>query len=287
MKKVFSLLLTVCFVFACIPFTASAKAQVRIEKAVDFDDYAYIRFGKNVVGVSEDFYIRIDGYYSPDEPRSVRLGTDDLQIFTEDRLEVFLPVDDCLSVRYDPVHVHGLVLSDGTTADYTIEPDEDSIFGSPFLSPEFSYPELHFEMQDALTVYVDFIDQPNAFYTAVGSKWKPDFTGDRAMTDKYLRRHIELTAEGIGLEKQGNKYVFTSVGDGTVSIVIGGHICHTVHVCVREKQEIKRTMIPVAFENSLLWGMAFGFWLGPLALVAALPITFFGGVLKVVRMLLA
>ena len=287
MKKAFSFLLSVCLICACLPFTASAAAQVRIEKAVDFDDCAYIRFGKNVVGVSEDFYIQIDGYYSPDEPRSVRLDTDDLQVFTEDRLEVFLPVEDCLSVRYDPVHVHGLVLSDGTTADYTIEPDEDSFFGSPFLSPEFSYAELHFEMQDALTVYADLDDQPNAFYTAVGSKWKPDFTGDRAMNDKYLRRHTELTAEGIELEKQGNKYVFTSVGDGTVSIVIGGYVCHTVHVCVREKQEIKRTMISVAFGNSFLWGMAFGFWLGPLALVTALPITIFGGVLKVVRMLLA
>ena len=100
--------------------------------------------------------------------------------------------------------------------------DDNEDFTQTFRSPEFGYAELRFE-RDALTVNTG----NSEYYAAVGSAWKLDFTGDVVLTDKYLRRHAELTAEGVGPEKQGNKYVFTSTGDGTVQIVIGGYVCKT------------------------------------------------------------
>lgn len=275
-KKGLSFLLSVCLICACIPFTASAKAQVRIEKAVSFDNSAYIRFSRHVVGVSEDFSVQIDAYDEGGEPAPICLGTEDVQIFTSERVEVFLPLD----VWINTVHIHGLVLSDGTTADYTIRDDNED-FTQTFRSGAFAYAELRFE-QDALTVYEDYAE----YYAAVGSKWKLDFSGDIILTDKYLPRHAELRAEGIGMEKQGNKYVFTSTGDGTVSIVIGGYICETYTVHIREKREIKQTMLRTAFENSILSGMAFVYWLGPMAFLA-LPLSPVFGIVKVVRMLLA
>ena len=114
------------------------------------------------------------------------------------------------------------------------------------LNNYFVYAEIRFE-QDAMTVY-----DGREFYTAVGSEWKLNFKGDVVLTDNYLLRHAALTAEGIGLEKQGNKYVFTSDGDGSVHIVIGGYVCKTESVHVREKQEIKRTMLRTAFENGIV-----------------------------------
>ena len=277
MKRVFSLLLTVCLILVCVPFTASAKDAVRVENAVTFPNSSYIRFNRKVVGVAEDFSIQVDAYDDEGNPAPVCFGTDDVQIYTEKRVEVFLPMD----VWIYTVHVHGLMLSDGTAADLTIRDDNDDFTQTFRRGDNFVYAEIRFE-QDAMTVY-----DGREFYTAVGSEWKLNFKGDVVLTDNYLLRHAALTAEGIGLEKQGNKYVFTSDGDGSVHIVIGGYVCKTESVHVREKQEIKRTMLRTAFENGLLWGMAFGYWMGPLALIAAAPLCLVGGVVKGLRMLLA
>ena len=89
------------------------------------------------------------------------------------------------------------------------------------------------------------------------------------------------------MEKQGDVYTFPSVGDGKVTILIDGTECGEAPVHVCEKKEIKCTMLPHAFLNNVLLGMAYGYWLGPLVFAAALPVGVTRGIVKVARILLA
>ena len=89
------------------------------------------------------------------------------------------------------------------------------------------------------------------------------------------------------MEKQGDVYTFPSVGDDEVTILIDGTECGKAPVHVCDKKEIKRTMLPHAFVNNVLLGMAYGYRLGPLVFFVALPVGITRGIVKVARILLA
>ncbi|MBQ7542941.1 MAG: hypothetical protein IJT44_11690 [Clostridia bacterium] len=285
MKKALSLLLALCLTFClCVPFEAGAKDTPLIEKAVRFSKSTYIRFGKNVVGVSEDFYVQIDEYVYGTDPVPVRLQSDEVHVYTGERTEVFLSH----SVKsYDTVHLYGLILADGTSSSCSIRGEDRSFEEKNSSAFSFSVGWKFFQ-QDVLTVVEEEDGIIGYSYTvaAAESVWKIDFTGDTVL-DAYLARYAELKAEGIEMERQGDEYRFSSVGDGKVLFLLDGTECGAVTVHVREKREIKRTKLIPAFLYNVSYGMAYGYWLGPLVFVAALPLGTAFGIVKVARILRA
>lgn len=280
MKKTICFLLTLCLLCSLIPLSASAKDTPTVEKAIRFSHSVYIRFGKDVTGVSEDFNVQIGT-----DPVSV--DADAVHVYMAERVEVFLSE----SVKSnDTVNLCGLILSDGSTVSCTIGRKQSKEFDERNDSTVFLSAGLNFFKQDTLTVMEEIQNGVGGYIYNVAageSSWRISFAGDPFLNDAYLLRHTELRAEGIEMEKQGDVYTFPSVGDGKVTILIDGTECGEAPVHVCEKKEIKRTMLPHAFLNNVLLGMAYGYWLGPLVFFVALPVGVTRGMVKVVRILLA
>lgn len=272
-RKWFSVVLAMALLCALVPPVVLAADAPEAAHAVILGSCIYIRADESVVGVSPDFYaeIAVNG-------KSTRLDAEQVQVFTETGVEVVLETD---TQRNMSVRLHGLQRADGSVDDLVVS-DKAFIF-NPTAFSSYGWKMIEY---DTFTVNAYDGDR-DAVFTSVGSEWKLDFLFKKGMDDPYLLRHIELAADGIELQKQGDAYVFTAVGDGYVSLLFCGIQCSKELVHVREKGEIKRTLLPSVFVNSAAFGLAFGYWLGPVALVAALPVGLVFGVVKVIRILTA
>ena len=261
MKKVFCFLVCLimigssAFLIVYANDISYAEAKYRIyEKHV-----YYIRFDQNVVGTGERFRVE----YTPKDQNTVSvLDQSCCSIFSGDRMEVIMQFPDHIS----EFTLFDLVLQDGTSVQQNMKTD------SGFSSAGDMSDVWALKKHDAFYAYPLIGKDQEICFVTVGSEWEFRFKEYTSPRDPYLRKHITLEADGIELKKDGEKYVFQSLGDGEVSLCMFGVPCMTVKTHVMEKSAIRQKMLLTVPIESVAVAIYSVHWLGPLALVVALPL---------------
>lgn len=261
MKKMLSLILAFCLALClCVP--AFAEDLAKPERAILFEDrYAYIRFDETVASVSDAFRVE---YVLGGQNTPAVLDETNIQIFTGDRLEVFLQFPDSVST----ITLSDLVLRDGTHGEQEVQYTDCERIHSGILETAFYWGLKH----DALYTQKEVLGSLDDCYAAVGSKWQLKLPALRKLNDPYLAPHVSLTAEGLETEKDGNGLVFLSVGNGTVSFCLFDVPFQTKNVEILEKQAVKQKMLLTVPAMSFGLALYAGHWLGPVGWLAGFPV---------------
>lgn len=263
MKKMISILLAVIFLTVIwLPAVHASETSYAEAQWViwNMGNVYYVRFNQNVSAVGDALHVE---YIPAKSGDASVLDANAIMIYTENRLELVLQFPE----RILSFTVSNLVLQDGTHVRQELQAGQFKEIATQDLdwiwflmkrdglfSPKF--------LQGSL----DDCD------VSVGSRWRVRFIDSFFPRDDYLRAHTSLTAEGIELMQDGDEYVFSSTGQGTVSLCLFGYPRCTGSVRVMEKQELKWKMLvttPIQYLAIPIIALRF---LGPLALVFGIPL---------------
>lgn len=220
----------------------------------------YIRFDQTISGMGDMFHVT---YTMKNRDAVFELEKENIEIYTDERLELVLRFPDFIS----NITVSDLILQDGEHVRQSMQTD--------------TFQEIeHLDMdgtwfcmkRDALFLPKIIQGELNDCDVAVGSRWKLRFTERTYPRDPYLRKRLSLSAEGIDMKKEGDEYVFASVGEGRVSLCLFGVPCSSGKVRVLEKQDLKHKMVFAAPVEYFAFALLSLRYLSPLGLVITFPV---------------
>ena len=260
MKRIiaFILCITMMTTAAFSAVCADETEYIEYKCRVWTENVYYVRFDQSVNVTGESFRVE---YVPTGSDVSNLLDTKSITIYANERLEIVLRFPEAVT----SFTIYDLILHDGTHVKQDVKNDAVSEFEG--LDDTWSTME-----RDILYFSPLVGKEKNDCYVAVGSEWALKYAKYTSPRDPYLRKHVSLTSEGIELEKEEEKYIFRSIGDGTVSLCIFGIPQKTVNVHVREKSEVKRKMLLTVPSQSFVGALYTVHWLGPLAFIIASPI---------------
>lgn len=275
MKKITAFILCITLICAAAFPAAYADETTYIEYncRISTENIYYVRFNQNVSAVGDALHVE----YIPAESGDASvLDAKAVTVYTGERVEIVLQFPESVSA----FTIFDLVLKDETHAQQHVQRE--------FVGEFYGLSDTWSTMKRDVFYAVPLIGNDEGdCYVAVGSEWELNFGKNTTPRDPYLRKYVSLTAEGIDLKQEGEKYVFQSVGDGKVSLCIFGIPKYTKNVHVREKSEVKKKMlftIPVESFSIVLYTVR---WLGPFAFVIALPIAAAYTIVTYLRLLFA
>ena len=299
MKKAFSFLTTICFLFIIATPISAAETQEDLFLISGTDDglqWLYICLHDDIRGVADDWTVRFDFCIKPEENTALpKVDADKLHCRLPDAangsgVELFIPIeDDTYSILHCDMTVSGLLDNTGTATERTYT------MGTAKYDDNGNWNEIHAnyhavslkaEIPDPDTsVTINYYNGNIDLNADILARREQEahaprycFVGDTitfaADLPKSLMAHASLECDGVQMEQTDVTHFNAVCGEGTATLHLSPYLHYTVPFWIGTKKEMRSMVLQTMLRHPLDVSKV---WLNGAALLGSFAVFPFGG----------